>query len=310
MLLNPLPQIPKALLILSITVGFLSCSDPAQKKGEYHREPLGTSLPETPQSMEFFGETCSLGDLDIRERLDREILVNAFFQSSTSLIIKRSARYFPVIEPILRSEGVPEDFKYLCVIESNLSNVTSPAGAAGFWQFMPFTAPEYGLKMNTEIDERLHMEKSTRAACRLIKSNHQFFRNWINACAAYNRGPGGLSQDLSRQGVQHFFDAEMNSETSRYVFRIMAMKLILEHPESYGFKIPLKERYVRYKTKKIKITTPIDNLTEWSLRKGFNLKIIHVLNPWILGNQLTRPSLPCTIELPVDRSQFTQKHPL
>ncbi|MFM2038735.1 MAG: hypothetical protein RL432_1674 [Bacteroidota bacterium] len=310
MLLNPLPQIPKALLILSISVGILSCSDPAHKKEELQLAPLKTWLPDTPQSLEFFGEACSLEDLDIRERLDREILVNAFFQSSTSLSIKRSARYFPVIEPILRSEGVPDDFKYLCVIESNLSNVTSPAGAAGFWQFMPFTAPEYGLKMNSEIDERLHLEKSTRAACRLIKSNHQFFRNWVNACAAYNRGPGGLSQDLSRQGVQHFFDAEMNPETSRYVFRIMAMKLILEHPESYGFNIPPSERYVRYKTKKIKITTPINNLSEWSLKKGFNLKIIHILNPWILGNQLKRPSLPCTIELPVDRSQFIQKHPL
>jgi hypothetical protein len=310
MLLNHRLPIPKAVLILSFYLGFSSCSDYRDKKEEIQKKSFRLSRPKIPETINFFGEKCSLNDVDVRERLDREILVNTYFQSSTSLIIKRSARFFPVIEPILRSEGVPDDFKFLCVIESNLSNVTSPAGASGFWQFMPFTAPKYGLKITSEIDERLNLEKSTRAACRLIKSNHKTFNNWINACAAYNRGSGGLSQDLASQGVRHYFDAEMNPETSRYVFRIMAMKLILEQPETYGYEIPKEERYVKYKTQKVIVTKPIENLTEWSSEKGFNRKIVRILNPWILGNQLSLPSLPCTIEIPSNRSQFIQKHPL
>lgn len=310
MLLNHRLPIPAAILILSFTFGFLSCSDSNNTKEEIKPNSSRLTRPKIPETIDFFGEKCSLKDVDVRERLDREILVNTFFQSSTSLIIKRSARYFPIIEPILRSEGVPDDFKYLCVIESNLTNVTSPAGASGFWQFMPFTAPEYGLKISSEIDERLNLEKSTRAACRLIKSNHHIFKHWINACAAYNRGPGGLSQDLAAQGVEHYFDAEMNPETARYVFRIMAMKLILEQPESYGYEIPKEDLYVRYKTQQVIITKPIENLSEWSLKQGFNRKIVRILNPWILGNQLLRPSLPCTLELPSNRSQFNPKHPL
>ncbi|MFM7386606.1 MAG: lytic transglycosylase domain-containing protein, partial [Bacteroidota bacterium] len=283
---------------------------PKQKSEKATNSSVDFGVPSLPKSINFFGQRCSLSDVDVRERLDREIMVNTYFQSSTSLIIKRSSRYFPVIESILRSEGVPEDFKYLCAIESNLSNVTSPAGAAGFWQFMPFTAPEYGLKISSEIDERLHLEKSTRAACKLIKSNYKLFHNWLNACAAYNRGPGGLAQDLSIQGVEHYFDAEMNPETARYVFRIMAMKLILENPEMYGYHLPGEARYPAYHTRKITITKPIHDLTSWALQQGINRKILRILNPWILGNQLTNSSLPCSIELPTNRSLFIPRHSL
>ena len=166
--------------------------------------------PKLPRKILFFNDYIPITDFDLRERLDRELLVNTYFQSSTSIALKRATRYFPTIERILKEEGVPDDFKYLCVIESNLSNVTSPAGAAGFWQFMPGTAPEYGIKITSEIDERNHLEKSTRAACQLIKNNYTLFNDWVNACAAYNRGPGGLMQDMKSQGVKHFFDTERN----------------------------------------------------------------------------------------------------
>lgn len=308
MLINHPKKNRIVLVILSLALGFTFCSNPRKKTEKSMNSVVDSLFPDLPKSMSFFGQPCSLRDVDIRERLDREIMVNTYFQSSTSLIIKRSSRYFPVIESILRSEGVPEDFKYLCVIESNLSNVTSPAGAAGFWQFMPFTAPEYELKISSEIDERLHLEKSTRAACKLIKSNYKLFQNWLNACAAYNRGPGGLARDLSLQGVDHYFDAEMNPETARYVFRIMAIKLILENPEMYGYHLPHEARYPAYHTRKITITKPILDLTSWSLNQGINRKILRILNPWILGNQLTKSSLPCTIELPTNRSLFIPRH--
>lgn len=308
MLLNHLHKIQIAVLFLSFELVLTSCNGSLNDKKQVVQEPTKNTLPYTPQSLVFFGKYCSLKDQDVQERLDRELLVNAYFQSSTSLIIKRSNRYFPIIEPILRSEGVPDDFKYLCVIESNLSNATSPAGASGFWQFMPYTAAEYGLKISSEVDERLHLEKSTRAACRLIKSNYTTFNNWVNACAAYNRGPGGLKEDLNIQGVKHYFDAEMNPETARYVFRIMAIKILLENPETFGFNFYDKALYPTYRTKKIQLTEPIKDLTQWAIGKGVNRKILRLLNPWILSNQLTNASLPCTLELPKDESQLKRKH--
>ncbi|MBM3164139.1 MAG: lytic transglycosylase domain-containing protein [Bacteroidetes bacterium] len=300
----------QATLILSTLLTLCFCSPPPKKITKRENKSPTNGFPTIPKSITFFGKVCSLADQDVQERLDRELLVNAFYQSSTTLIIKKSARYFPIIEPILRSEGIPEDFKYLCVIESNLNNVTSPAGATGLWQFMPATALEYGLKINSEIDERHHLEKSTKAACALIKSNYALFNNWVNACAAYNRGPNGLLQDFKSQGVQHYFDAEMNLETARYVLRIMALKMILENPEPYGFRIPAKSRYPRYKTKKFLINRPITNISKWSIEHGVNQKILRLLNPWILGNQLTEKSLPCFIDLPKDAQQLNNKHSL
>lgn len=260
--------------------------------------------PKTPRELVFFDERIAITDFDLKERLDRELLVNTYFQSSTSLAMKRASRYFPIIERILTQEGVPDDFKYLCVIESNLSNVTSPAGAAGFWQFMPGTAPEYGIKITSEIDERNHLEKSTRAACQLIKNNYTLFNDWVNACAAYNRGPGGLMQDMKSQGVKHFFDTEMNPETARYVFRIMALKLIMEHPADYGYQIPKTARYSPIKCKVIKVKNPIKNLALWARQHGTSLKNLRILNPWILSNHLSSTSIPCSIQIPANKEQL------
>lgn len=257
-----------------------------------------------PTKIKFFNQQIDLSDFDLRERLDRELLVNQYFQSSTCLAIKRSMRYFPEIEQILSQAGVPSDFKYLCVAESNLAQVQSSAGASGFWQFMPQTAKEYDLRINDEIDERMHIEKSTRAACRLIKKNYAVFKDWINACASYNRGPGGLQNDLQEQEVEHFFDAEMNSETARYVFRIMAIKLILENPKQYGFDIAPKDCYSTIKTKSLRISKPIENLVTWAKNHGSSYKLVKLLNPWILSKKLSKKSIPCIIKLPVTSNQL------
>lgn len=292
------------MLWISLSTFLFSCKQTDTNNTTIPTRVNDKKIPKTPREIIFFNERIALTDFDLKERLDRELLVNTYFQSSTSLAIKRATRYFPEIERILRAEEVPDDFKYLCVIESNLSNVTSPAGAAGFWQFMPGTAPEYGIKITSEIDERNHLEKSTKAACQLIKSNYKLFNDWVNACAAYNRGPGGLMQDMKSQGVKHFFDTEMNPETARYVFRIMALKLIMEHPSDYGYQIPITACYSPIKSKLIKVKNPIKNLAIWARQHGTSLKNLRILNPWILSNQLSAASIPCSIEIPANKEQL------
>jgi len=292
------------MLWISLSTFLFSCKQTDTNNTTIPTKVNDKKIPKTPREIIFFNERIALTDFDLKERLDRELLVNTYYQSSTSLAIKRATRYFPEIERILRAEEVPDDFKYLCVIESNLSNVTSPAGAAGFWQFMPGTAPEYGIKITSEIDERNHLEKSTKAACQLIKSNYKLFNDWVNACAAYNRGPGGLMQDMKSQGVKHFFDTEMNPETARYVFRIMALKLIMEHPSDYGYQIPITSCYSPIKSKLIKVKNPIKNLAIWARQHGTSLKNLRILNPWILSNQLSAASVPCSIEIPANKEQL------
>lgn len=283
-------------VVLNIAV---SCKNQeSEKKIQFSKLELKQQLPALPKSMIFFGMKLNLTDEDIRERLDREIITNVYFQSSTTLAIKRSNRFFPEIEKILVEENVPADFKYLAVIESNLSEVMSPVGANGFWQFMPFTAKEYGLIINDEVDERLNLSKSTHAACAFIKNAHKIFGDWVNACASYNRGIGGVESDMKWQKTEHYFDTDMNNETGRYVFRIMAMKLIMENPKRYGFDIPKSQLYKPLKTKTFRVKKEISNLAEWAKSKGINLKIVRKLNPWLISNKLTiRPS-DFSIKLP------------
>jgi hypothetical protein len=275
-----------------------ACKDNSLEKNVQVIKQRSLSFPAIPNSMIFFGEKINLEDEDIRERLDREIVTNAYFQSSTTFALKRANRYFPEIERILQEENVPEDFKFLAVIESNLSEVTSPAGANGFWQFMPYTAKEYGLVMNDEVDERMNLSKSTHAACAFIKNSHKIFGNWVNACASYNRGIGGVQSDMKWQKTNHFFDTDMNNETGRYVFRIMALKLIMENPKRYGFDIPKYQLYKPFKIKKIKIDNEISSLADWAQTKGINLKILRKLNPWLISNKLTIHPTEYILKLP------------
>jgi hypothetical protein len=246
------------------------------------------NLPVIPKSIVLFGEKISLEDEDIRERLDREIMANAYFQSQTILNMKRSARYFPVIEPILKQQSIPNDFKYLPVIESNLANVTSPAGAKGYWQFMPDTGREFSLIIDDEVDERYNLEKSTAAACRYLKNAKDSVGSWILATAAYNRGIAGVKSDMAWQEATHYFDMDLNSETARYVLRLIAVKLIMENPEKYGFDPKTIEWYKPFSCERVSVSSPIENLAQWAKGKGINYKILVKLNPWILSNKLTK----------------------
>ena len=252
-----------------------------------------------PTEILLFGEKVLLDNFDIRERLDKEIIVNTYYHSSTIQILKKANRYFPLIEKILAEEGIPNDMKYLCVIESALNQATSPSGAKGFWQFMPAAGMENGLRINKEVDERFHVEKSTRAACSYLKTARRNFNNWISASASYNCGIGGLKKVMKAQRAEDFFDLYMNRETTRYVFRIMALKLLMENPTAYGFDPNKMELYEPIETRKIEIKKSINDLATWARMNGSNLRMLKVLNPWLISNKLTVSKSNYIIELPV-----------
>lgn len=255
-------------------------------------------LPKLPQSVSFCGEVYPLDNFDVRERLDKELIVNAYYHSSTIQSLKRANRYFPEIEKALQENGVPDDFKYLCLIESGLSQAVSPAGAQGFWQFMPATAKEFGLEINREIDERLDIPKSTKAACQYLKNAQRKFKNWMLTAASYNAGMGGIQNALEDQQVDRYFDLHLNNETSRYVFRILAMKIIFENPEVYGFSKEQIELYEPIETRKVEVKSSISNLKEWAKKQGSNYHMLKVLNPWILSDHLKIKDEVLIIEIP------------
>jgi membrane-bound lytic murein transglycosylase D len=240
-----------------------------------------------PNDLAFCDEPVPMERLDVRERLDRELLVNTYWQSNTLLAHKRAARWFPLIGQVLKREGVPDDMKYLALIESNLTNVVSPAGATGFWQFMKETAISHGLEVNSEVDERYHVEKSTEAACRYLKDARKRFGSWPMAAAAYNLGQGGVNKQVGRQQEESYYDLQLPEETGRYVFRILAMKEIISDPERYGFHLRRKDLYAPYRTRHIEVTGPIEDLSVFAKRQGTTYRILKLLNPWLRDTKLT-----------------------
>ncbi|MAI23520.1 MAG: murein transglycosylase [Crocinitomicaceae bacterium] len=243
--------------------------------------------PEVPSQDDLAGEAVPFESFGVREQLDREMVVNTYHHSSTMLYLKRASRWFPVIESILKEKGLPDDFKYLAVIESGLSQVVSPAGAAGFWQFMKGTAPQYGLRITEEIDERYHVVKSTYAACDYLLDANKEFGSWALAAASYNMGKAGVRRDLEEQKVDTYWELHLNSETARYVYRLLAIKAIFEDPESYGFSIQPDALYQPFETRTVWVTSSIDDLSAFALEKGANLKALKTLNPWLRSNRLT-----------------------
>lgn len=240
----------------------------------------------SPKSLSFCNENVPLDILDVKERLDRELLVNTYWQSNTLLYLKRSARYFPIIEPILKKNGVPEDFKYLALIESGLENVVSPAGATGFWQIMKATGKEFGLEINSKVDERYHLEKATEFACEYLKQAKAKFGTWTMAAASYNMGMNGLSNQLKRQKTNNYYDLLLIAETSRYLFRILAVKQILENANSYGFNVRTTDYYKTIETVNIEVNKPIEDLALFAYDNGVNYKILKQLNPWLRDTSL------------------------
>ncbi|MEY2925261.1 MAG: hypothetical protein RLZZ337_1811 [Bacteroidota bacterium] len=239
-----------------------------------------------PEKANFAGERVPLDKYEVIERLDRELTVNTFWQSNTLLILKRSKSYFKVIEPILKRLGVPDDFKYLAVAESGLQNATSPSGAKGVWQFMPSSGRAYGLEVDNNVDERYDLERSTEAACLYLRDAYEKFGSWSLAAASYNRGMVGISSDLNKQLVEDYYDLHLNSETSRYLLRIIAFKAIIENPCDYGYHIEDRDYYVQPKTISISVDQSISNISEYAQSIGSNYHVIKSLNPWILGNEL------------------------
>ena len=243
-----------------------------------------------PTQIDFAGEAAPLNIVDVRERLDREMLINTNLHSSTTLVLKRANRAFPVIEPILKKYGVPDDFKYLAVIESGLVTAVSPAGARGVWQFMPETAKEKGMEVNEYVDERYHLEKSTEAACRYLLEAKNKFGSWTLAAASYNGGMTGINRQLESQQVSNYYDVLLTEETSRYVFRILALKEIMQNPVKYGFDIPKDQLYYPIESRKIEIDTPISNLSSFAKENGINYKILKLHNPWLRDKKLENKS--------------------
>jgi hypothetical protein len=243
-----------------------------------------------PVTLDFSGEEVPLNAPDIRERLDKELLVNTYWQSNMMLLLKRAHKWFPTIEAILAEEGVPDDFKYLAVIESGLENLRSPKGAKGFWQLMPGTAKEYGLEVNSNVDERYHIEKSTRVACKYLLKAKKRFGSWTLAAASYNRGMYGTHKLLDKQLVQDYYDLLLNTETSRYVFRILAVKEIMSHPKRYGFIFEETDLYQPIPVKKLGWDVPIANIAEFAQEKGINYKLLKIHNPWLIENHLNNNS--------------------
>lgn len=234
-----------------------------------------------PQDLEFAGEPVPTESPDIYERMDRELLVNTYWQSNALLLMKRANRFFPVIEPILEELGVPDDLKYIAVIESGLTNAVSPAGARGYWQFMEATGEEYGLEINDNIDERYHLEKSTRAAVEYLKKSEERFGSWTLAAAAYNRGNYGISHQLERQEVEGYYNLLLGEETGRYIFRILALKEIMTHPKKYGFHFREKDLYQPIPTFEVKVDTSVTNFAQFAKNYGINYKILKIHNPWL-----------------------------
>ncbi len=254
-----------------------------------------------PTELQFCGERVPLELLDVRERLDRELLVNTYWQSNSLLAHKRANRWFPIIEPILKREGLPDDLKYIPLVESGFTNITSPAGAVGFWQFMPATATEAGLEVNSEVDERYNVVRSTEAACAYLKEAYARHGSWAMAAANYNLGKGNLQRQLGRQKETDYFALLLPEETSRYVFRILAMKAILTDPERYGFHLRPKDLYPPYRTRTVQLKTPIEDLNAFANTNGTNYKTLKLLNPWLRDNTLKgQPGKTYMVLLPTE----------
>ena len=241
---------------------------------------------EFTEDITFAGERVPLEMFNIRERYERELLSTCYFHSNTMLLVKRSSRWFPVIEPILAKYGIPDDFKYLCVTESTLTNAVSPAGAVGFWQFLESTGKEFGLEINKDVDMRYNVELETEAACRYFLKSYEIYHNWTLVAASFNAGTRRLSKFLKEQKVHSYYDLLMADETERYVFRILAFKTILSDPEKYGIYVSKSLEYQPFKYKTVVVTESVDSWADFALEHDITYKLLKIFNPWLRSKSL------------------------
>ncbi len=308
-----------AIILIGVTAAITLL--PAQSNDEQLEEYEGTEREflsfdqidhithdiELPDIMYFCGEEVPLDLFYVRERLERELIINTYRHSTTIMQLKRTTRWFPVMESIMEQYGLPEDFKYLAMIESELTNAVSSSKATGFWQFLESTGKEYGLEINKQVDMRYNVEKETVAACKYLKESYRKFGNWISAAAAYNCGNGRISRTMEEQRVDSYFDMLLPEETQRYVYRILALKLITENPEKYGFQIGDNGWYRPYETKTVTVTESIPNLVQFAYEQGTNYKMLKYFNPWLRSNSLTI-SAGNSYEIKIPTGDYAKTH--
>ena len=276
---------PKLILIMLLSTLTMAAQNVSQTTA------LPYSSPQVPESVMFCGKKIDLTRFDRHERMDRELLAFAYMHSTSIQTIKRANRYFPIVEPILKEHGIPDDFKYLMAIESNCSPLArSHAGASGLWQFMQTTGREYGLEVNKNVDERYHVEKATRAACKYLKDAYAKYNDWVAVAAAYNAGQARIANQLTKQEVDDMLDLYLVEETSRYVYRIIAAKIMFSDPTQFGFKLKATDLYMPIPYKEVEVTTGILNLASWAKEQGTTYALLKNLNPWLRDTSLQNVS--------------------
>ena len=267
-----------------ISSTYTSNSDTVHQQGFNSKYNVYSVLK--PDNLKFANENIPESTFDVWERLDKELLKNIYWQSNTLLYFKRANKYFPIIEEILEKNNIPSDFKYLALIESGFEYKVSPSGAAGFWQIMKGTAREYGLEVNYAIDERYHLIKSTEAACKYLQKAYNKFGSWTLAAASYNMGINGVQRQVKKQNTNNYFNLYLNDETSRYVFRIIVIKEIMENPRKYGFVFRQNDLYSYPSVKQIRVDSTINNLYSFAQENDINYKILKRFNPWLRTSKL------------------------
>jgi len=261
-----------------------SSDDPVNQS---EKETYSVQGVEIPEQVFFAGEPMPLDLFDVREALDRELLSNTYFHSQTIRLIKLANRYFPQIEPMLKANLVPDDFKYLAVAESGLSQAVSPAKAVGFWQLLIGTATDYGLVVNAEVDERYHVGKSTEVACRYLIDSYKKYGNWTMTAASYNVGRRGVDRQIDRQKKENYYDLLLNEETARYLYRVVAFKMIFEDPAAYGFNLSEKDLYPEIPVYTVEVDSAIADFADFAADHDTNYKVLKYLNPWLRDNKMT-----------------------
>ena len=292
--------ISSIIIILSIALGFKGFGTSQETRNQAPDTVYGIKSFKLPVNVTFAGEKMPLNNFDTKESLEREILISAYRHSSTILIIKRANRYLPMIEKIIKKNNIPDDFKYLVAAESEYSNMISPAGATGFWQIMPETGKEEGMEINTVVDERYDVEKSTQFACDYFLKSYEKYGNWTLAAASYNGGRAGLDEQIEIQNQHNYYNLLLNEETARYIFRAVAYKLVISDPAFYGFNIGKDELYPEMKYFEVKVDTDIPSFSEYAEKFGTNYKMLKFLNPWLRKPYLTlKPYKEYLIRIPV-----------
>ncbi len=296
------------IVIGSIALGFKGFSNTHETDTHVNDTAVSIQTFKLPESIMFAGEKMPLENFDTWESLEREILISAYRHSSTILIIKRANRYLPMIEKVLKKNNIPEDLKYLVAAESEYSNLISPAGATGFWQIMPETGKEEGLEINSVVDERYDVERSTQFACDYLKKSFERYGNWTLAAASYNGGRAGVDEQIKIQKQNNYYDLLLNEETARYIFRVVAYKLVINDPVRYGFNLTKEDLYPELQYYEVKVDTFVTDFSAFAAKFGTNYKMLKYLNPWLRKPYLTpKPYKEYSIKIPVDGMRNIEK---